>query len=293
MTNENLKNYLKKTLTISSVESYLYNIEKFRKVNKNADQYDYQKVMQYIELLRKTYEAGTIKTILASIKKYYDFLIETKIRKDNPTTHILLKDSQEKAIQLQDLLTDKELQSLLNPRVERYPFLDKRNQVIMSLLVNQAPRVGEIIQLKLSDINLEKATIKLTGTGQTNSRILPLKAEQILLFYAYINQERTKLKTHRDDQNAFLLGKLGTPIKTEDINYLISTFKAPFGGLGAYKITPTVIRQSVITNLLAKNNDLRKIQHFAGHKSPDTTEKYRQTGLNALQTAIEKLHPLK
>ena len=58
-------------------------------------------------------------------------------------------------------------------------------------------------------------------------------------------------------------------------------------------MTSTTIRQSVIANLLAKNNDLRIVQHFAGHKSPDTTEKYRQTGLNALKTAIEKLHPVR
>ena len=62
--------------------------------------------------------------------------------------------------------------------------------------------------------------------------------------------------------------------------------------MGARKLTALVIRQSVIANLLAKNNDLRVVQYFAGHKSPDTTEKYRQTGLNALKVAIDKLHPI-
>jgi site-specific recombinase XerD len=284
-----LEDYLKKQIREPSAGSYLYNIKRFKKDNPQADHYTYQDLMQYVEILRKKYKPNTIKTFLASIKTYFDYLIEIGQRTDNPQA-IKLKDSQDNPIQLQDLLTDKQLQNLLKPRQERYPFLAKRNQVLMSLLVNQAPRVGEIIQLKLSDINLEKATIKLTGTGQTNSRILLLKAEQILLFYAYINQERTKLKTHRDDQNAFLLGKLGTPIKTEDINYLISTFNKEFG---AKRITPTTIRQSVITNLLTKNNDLRIVQHFAGHKSPDTTEKYRQTGLEALKTQIKKLHPIR
>lgn len=284
-----IEEYLSKSLMKSSVESYLYDIEKYKKANKNADKYDYQKVMQYIELLRNNHKVSNVKRVLASIKKYYEYLIEIGKRKDNPARAIKLRDSKENPIQLQDLFTEKELQSLLKPREERYPFLAKRNKVIMSLLVNQALRIGEIENIKLQDINLETATIQIHQTGITNARNLPLKAEQILLLHNYINHDRNKLKTWRNDKQALLLGKLGTPIKKEDVDYLVSTYQKQ----SKKKLNTTTIRQSVLANLLAKNNDLRVVQHFAGHKSPDTTEKYRQTGLNALKTAIDKLHPIR
>ena len=158
----------------------------------------------------------------------------------------------------------------------------------MSLLVHQAPTSGELVQLELNDIDLEKATIQIKGTSLTNVRILPLKAEQILLLHQYITTDRNVLKTHRNDKNALLLGKLGTPIQIEDISYLISTYQKQY----TKKLTSITIRQSVITNLLSKGNDLRKVQAFAGHKHLDTTEKYKQTGIKALQNAIEKHHPL-
>lgn len=284
-----IKDYLSQNLMQSSVESYLYDIEKYKKANKNADKYDYQKVMQYVELLRKEHSISNVKRVIASIKKYYDYLSETGKRKDNPARAIKLRDGKENPIQLQDLFTEKELQLLLVPRIERYPFLAKRNKIIMSLLVHQGLRIGEIEHLKLTDIDLEKATLEVKATGVTNSRNLPLKAEQILLLYEFINQDRNKLKTFRNDENALLLGKLGTPVTKEDVDYLITTYQKQ----SKKKLTATTIRQSVIANLLAKNNDLRIVQHFAGHKSPDTTEKYRQTGLHALKTAIEKLHPIK
>ena len=284
-----IEDYLSQSLMQSSVESYLYDINKYKKNNKNADKYDYQKVMQYIEILRNEHSISNVKRVIASIKKYYDYLIETGKRKDNPARAIRIRDGKENPIQLQDLFTEKELQILLVPRIERYPFLTKRNKIIMSLLVNQGLRIGEIEYLKLTDIDLEKATIQIKETGVTNARNLPLKAEQILLLYEFINQDRNKLKTFRNDENALLLGKLGTPITKEDVDYLISTYQKQ----SKKKLTTTTIRQSVIANLLTKNNDLRIVQHFAGHKSPDTTEKYRQTGLNALKTAIEKLHPIK
>ncbi len=284
-----LEDFLGQSLMQSSVESYVYDINKYKKNNKNAHKYDYQKVMQYIEILRNEHSVSNVKRVIASIKKYYDYLIEIGKRKDNPARAIRIRDGKENPIQLQDLFTEKELQILLVPRIERYPFLIKRNKIIMSLLVNQGLRLGEIENIKLVDIDLEKATIQIHKTGITNARNLPLKAEQILLLYEYINQDRNKLKTWRNDKNALLLGKLGTPIRKEDVDYLISTYQKQ----SKKKLTSTTIRQSVIANLFVKNNDLRVVQYFAGHKSPDTTEKYRQTGLNALKTAIEKLHPIK
>jgi integrase/recombinase XerD len=284
----NLNEYLEKNLQQSTAKNYLYEINKFKAINSNTESYNYQEVMQYVENLRKNYPPKTINRIVAALKKYYDYLIEIESRNDNPVRSIKLRDNGENPIQLQDLFTEKQLQKLLEPRVERYPFLTKKNQIIIGLLVYQALRSGEIINLKISDINLEKATIKITGTAITNSRILPLKAEQILLLYEFINQDRNKLKTFRRDENALLLGKLGTPITIDDINYLVSTYQKEFGA----KLTSITIRQSVITNFLSKNNDLRMVQEFAGHKHMDTTEKYRQTGIKALQNAIEKHHPL-
>jgi integrase/recombinase XerD len=284
-----IEDFLRQSLMQSSVESYVYDINKYKKNNKNADKYDYQKVMQYIEIVRNEHSISNVKRVIASIKKYYDYLIEIGKRKDNPARAIKIRDGKENPIQLQDLFTEKELQLLLIPRIERYPFLAKRNKIIMSLLVHQALRIGEIESIKLTDIDLEKATIQIHKTGITNARNLPLKAEQILLLYEFINQDRNKLKTWRNDENALLLGKLGTPIRNEDVDYLVSTYQKQ----SKKRLTSTTIRQSVIANLLIKNNDLRIVQHFAGHKSPDTTEKYRQTGLNALKTAIDKLHPIK
>ena len=149
----------------------------------------------------------------------------------------------------------------------------------MSLLVYQGVKVGEIIQLKLTDINLEKAQIHITGTAQTNNRILALKAEQILLFYTYL-ENRNHLS------NYFLLNKLNSPITGDDINYLIATYQKQFNK----KLTTITIRQSVITNLLTKGNDLRIVQEFAGHKQLDTTEKYLDRGAIVTGKQIGRAH---
>ncbi|AZB30320.1 tyrosine-type recombinase/integrase [Chryseobacterium balustinum] len=285
----NLTNYLQNELSERTIKTYLYEIEKFKKHYRNPEKLNYQNLMEYVELLRKNYNPQSVKRTIYAIKKYYDYLVETGKIKINIAANIKIKDGKENPIQLQELLTEKELQKLLEPRKERYPILEKRNQIIISLLVNQALLVGDIERLKTENVDLKNAKIRILKSGITNERILELKAEQILLFYEYLKEERELLKTFRtENENYFLLGKLGTKITSDDINYLVSTYKKNF----TKKLTSITIRQSVIKLKLDQGENLRKVQYFAGHKNADTTEKYRETGINALQTAVNQFHPL-
>ena len=117
--------------------------------------------MEYVELLRKNYNPQSVKRTVYAIKKYYDYLVETGKVKTNIAGSISsIKDGKENPIQLQELLTEKELQKLLEPRKERYPILEKRNQIIISLLVNQALLVGEIERLRIENLDLKNAKIR-------------------------------------------------------------------------------------------------------------------------------------
>lgn len=285
----NLQNYLQNELSEGTIKTYLYEIEKFKKHYKNPEKLSYQNLMEYVELLRKNYNPQSVKRTIYAIKKYYDYLVETGKIKINIAANIKIKDGKENPIQLQELLTEKELQKLLEPRKERYPILEKRNQITISLLVNQGLLVGDIERLKTEDLDLKNAKIKVQKSGITNERILELKAEQILLFYEYLKDDREKMKEKRPETFYFLLNKLGSRITKDDINYLVSTYKKNF----TKKLTSITIRQSVIKLKLDQGENLRKVQYFAGHKNADTTEKYRETGINALQTAINQFHPIK
>ena len=287
--NHQLTTFLRNELSEGTVKNYIYEIEKFKKHYRNPEKLSYQNLMEYVELLRKNYNPQSVKRTVYAIKKYYDYLLKIGKIKTNIAGNIKIKDGKENPIQLQELLTEKELQKLLEPRKERYPILEKRNQIIMSLLVNQALLVGEIERLRIENLDLKNAKIKVQKTGITNERILSLKAEQILLFYQYLQEEREILANNRKlSTDNFLLNKLGSTITKDDINYLVSTYQKGF----TKKLTSVKIRQSVIKLKLDNGENLRKVQYFAGHKHADTTEKYREIGINALQTAINQFHPL-
>jgi integrase/recombinase XerD len=124
--------------------------------------------------------------MLYGVKAYYNYLNETNQRETHPCKSLKLRDAKTKQVQLQDLFTETELESLLD-RKERYEALRIRNQVIMSLLIYQALKTGEIINLKTPDIDLEKGTIYIRRTSKSNARKLELKPSQVMGFYQYIH----------------------------------------------------------------------------------------------------------
>lgn len=86
-----------------------------------------------------------------------------------------------------------------------------------------------------------------------------------------------------------ILTSRGSRETGEGIHYLIETLRPR---VPQKRLTPTLIRQSVIAEKLKTGMGLRQVQAFAGHRKPSTTEKYRQTNLEELRLAVNQYHPL-
>jgi integrase/recombinase XerD len=289
-----LEHYLQKHYTPKTAKAYSREIEIYTANNPQSASYTYSDIVQYIGALRKRYSnAKTINRIVSSIKAYYSYLCYTGTRNDNPSQSIKLRDKQNRAIQLQDLFTPEELEHLLNAKQERYTKLSYRNKVLMSLLIYQGLKPDEIARLTVADINLEQATLYIQPSAKSNSRTLALKANQILLFKYYMEEIRPQLLSadiNTTSTKMLLIGQRKQPMSGEDITKHI---KRNYALYTPRKVTCQTIRQSVITNLLKQQHDLRLVQSFAGHKYPSTTERYKQTHVTALKEQLDKHHPMR
>lgn len=284
------KQYLEKKYAPSTVKAYFRDIEKYHceKGKEAAEKGTYNDVMAYIEKLReKQKKPQSINRELCAIKAWYTWLVVSGQRKDHPCRYIELKDLKTSPLQLQDLFTVPELE-LLMERKERFYGLTQRNQVIISLLINQALTAPEISHLTLNDIDLKEGTVKVRPSRKLNGRVLPLKTKQVMLFYRYINEIRPKLL--KEESESLIITAKGSGENGEGIAYLLETLRYLFPGR---KLTAHTIRASVIANRLKTGEDLRKVQLFAGHKKISSTERYRQSASEELKAAIQKYHPLK
>ncbi len=248
-------------------------------------------ILEYLGYLRKqNLNPKTLRNNLFAIKIYYKYLQETNQRNDHPCLKLNLKDKVNRSIATEKLYSKEELENLLESHNPKDKKVKTRNQVIISLLINQALLVNEITELKLQDINLETAEIKIGKGGKTNARKLPLKANQIILFQKYL-EERSQILSKNQTlktNNYFIISKFGTCLNPHGISRLINEDKPK-----EERIQPLKIRQSVTLNLLKSGNDLRVVQIFIGHRRSSSTEEYKQTDLEILQNAVNIYHPRK
>jgi len=287
--NQDLEGYLQDKYSPQTVKVYLLDIERYLQYMgpERAEKATYQDVMEYVDYLRKSFSnPGTVNRMLYAVKAWYFYLITSGKRADHPCRQLRLKDARAGDIQLQDLFSSAEMEKLLQ-RKERYPLATQRNRVVISLLIYQGLRQGEIPRIRLEDIDLESGSIYVREMTRSAARTLTLKSNQVMLLYDYIEKVRPALL--KTDTDRLVVTLRGTPESGGGISYLVETFKPLFPDRN---LNPRTIRQSVITNLLKEGKDLRVVQVFAGHKKISTTEKYRQSGLEELQAAIEKHHPL-
>ena len=280
---EQLKEYLLSKRTAQTTKVYLFEIEKYLAKHPNAKDYKYKEILAFISSLRAKYKnINTVNRILQSIKKYYDYLVDIKYRNDNPSRNIRLRDNKKRYIQLQDLLSETQLESLFLNYTCRYKRTEKRDKIIVSLLIYQALRIEEITKIELNDIDLNSGELSIKSTVKSNARILKLQSNQILLLHQYINENTAnyELKTAN-----YLI-----QMKADDITKFIQRHFRD--AIENKTINAKKIRQSVIRNLLLKGNDIRMVQYFAGHKDADSTEKYKETGIQTLQESINKYHTI-
>ena len=287
-----LNEYLQNEYSKTSISGYENMINRFLlTLGDKAETASYTDVLDYIGLLREqNLHPKSLRNNLFAIKIYYRFLVATGKRNDHPCQYLNLKDQINRAIHVESLYPKEILENLYETWESKNKANQTRDKIIISLLVYQALTVLEISQIKTSNINLENGTVYIKANVKNKQRTLSLKPKQILLFHNYLKNEYKQFRNRQNPSKRvdyFLLSEDGLQLWSGGINRMINQEKDQQN-----KLIPLKIRQSVIAYLVKENNDIRIVQEFAGHRRTSATEAYKQTGLEELKSAIEKLHPL-
>ena len=240
-----------------------------------------------------------INSKLRSIRNYYEYLKTRDKDLVNPASSLNVKGIRKT---LPSGIID---YPVLEDLYQNYPgktLREKRNRVILGLLIYQGVTTGELHRLEVSDIKLKQGKIRIPGTRKSGSRMQELKPFQILEMHEYLEKVRPKilgqLKVPKPARKPEIINQkrlkdqLFISINgSENIkNSLLHMFKGLQRENPQIK-NPKQIRASVITWWL-KNYNLRQVQYMAGHKYVSSTERYQLNNLDKLQERINKYHPL-
>ncbi|MFN3753330.1 site-specific tyrosine recombinase/integron integrase [Flavobacterium sp.] len=139
-----------------------------------------------------------------------------------------------------------------------------KHKAIIYLLYGCGLRVGEVISLKITDIDSQKMIINIIAAKGAKDRQVMLPIETLLLLREYFKQYNPK--------EYLFNGQFGPQYSERSINQFLKKY-AELAGIRK-NIHAHLLRHSFATHALENGTDIRLIQKLLGHSSPKTTEIY-------------------
>lgn len=225
---------------------------------------------------------GTRNGKLAALGSYYNFLecYELIEEEHNPTR--LVRKARVPS-RLPVYLTLEEAKELLD--VAAASSQPERDIALLRVALQTGLRVGELVSLRVSDINFKERTLFVQGKGN-RERMVPLTVNTCEALHDYLKVRKPYLPQVR----ALFLNQCGSGMTGELLN---STFRHLCQGAGLQKkgLSSRNLRHTCLTLLMQAGADLRAIQKLAGHKSLRSTQIYLHVSQKQLKDAMKK-HPL-
>ena len=183
---------------------------------------------------------------------------------------------------LPDILSVEDIDSMiaaLDPEKDETP----RNHAIIETLYGSGLRVSELVELRMSRVNLDEGYVIITGKGN-KQRLVPLSPESIRLIREYL-PIRERLKIKPDSSDILFLNRRGGMMTR------VMVFDSAAAAGIIKRVSPHTLRHSFATHLLEGGANLRAIQEMLGHESISTTEIYIHLDRSRLRSELMEHHP--
>lgn len=277
---QNIAEYLEsleveRGLSENTIEAYGRDLNAFGEflVQQGAEVFDEVKrthINYYIKKLHdENYTATSITRKIAAIRGWFRWLLANEIIAQDPSLSIELPKLSKK---LPRVVSAAEIEKILSNH------LDETEAVVMELLYGAGLRVSELVNLEISNIDLNSKYVRCFGKG-SKERIIPIgeKAKKSIINYLKIRDfyiKKFKLETKR-----FLIKKNGKPVTRQEIYVFIRKQ----GELLQKHISPHTMRHSFATHTLENGADLRVVQELLGHSDVSTTQLYTHVSKKRLK----------
>mgnify|MGYP004529633997 FL=1 len=255
----------------------------------NFKKVEYSDLRFYLMYLKekKRENNSSIDRKLSALRGFYKFLATEKITDNNAFS---LVTGLKKEKKLPRYFEYNELEELFKVPDLRTA-LGQRDRLILEMLYATGLRVGELVSVKVSDIDLGSRVILVVGKGNKERRVTYgdycHDALKLYLSDGY-------LKLNKNVSDYLFLNNNGEVITERGIRYVLDQVikKTSLNK----SISPHVLRHSFATHLLNEGCDLLTVQKLLGHESISatqiythvTTDRLKEVYYNSFPRAIKK-----
>ena len=250
-------------------------------------QVDQRFLTDYVmSLYDRSYSATTVARKIASVKSFFNFLVEDGEVTQDPTEHL---SSPRVGRSLPKPISIEEVERLLEEPLKAHTPEAARDAAMLELLYASGLRVSELMSLNLRDVNITEQYVRCLGKG-SKERVVPLHQKAVASVRTYIQGSRPKLLGPRKrEETALFVNHRGERLTRQGF-WLILKGYAGQAGITT-PVTPHTLRHSFATHLLAGGASLRNVQELLGHASISTTQVYTHLTTDHIREEYDHAHP--
>lgn len=220
---------------------------------------------------------------LSCLRGFYQYLIRENLIQENPTALI---ENPTLGRPLPKTLSEGDVESLLQAPDTDTP-IGLRDRTMLEVLYACGLRVSELINLRISDINLRQGVIRIFGKG-SKERLVPLGDEAMMWIERYMAHGRPELILTATGDIVFPSNR--GKVMTRQTFWHRIKYWAQVACIEK-NLSPHTLRHAFATHLLNHGADLRVVQLLLGHSDLSTTQIYTHIAQARLQELHAKHHP--
>ena len=276
--------YVEKGLSKNTIEAYRNDINDYLSWLNKRNIQDYKEISELVVneyvayLFNKALKSSTVNRKISSLKSFYLFLIKKKVISSSPLSEII---TPKKEHYLPSSMSEDEVERLLrSPNIELD--LENRDKAMIEMLYATGMRISELINLKITDIDLERSVLKVLGKG-SKERLIPFGEKALDSLNSYLAKRKKSLA-----KEVFISNR-GKKMTRTGFWQRIKIYLSREGLKDS--ISPHTLRHAFATHLLNRGADLRSVQLLLGHSDLSTTQIYTHIAKQRLGEVLKKHHP--
>ena len=275
--------------TLKAYERDLVKFAKFLELFHSKSLIDLKQVDRGIirQFMGKEFDEGlsskTVARRLASIKSFFNYLIQIELIVDSPASHIKSPKVEKNIPKFIHVNKIKYLMEI----PDKNSLIGKRDIAILELFYATGMRLSELVSLNIGSVNSNDNLVRVLGKGN-KERIIP-----------FGNKAKDALEIYLKDRGLSWLSNQDVPLFSTKNNKRISVRTVQIRMnkylsqvLGTQKgASPHVLRHTFGTHLLDNDADIRSIQELLGHSSISSTQIYTKVNPKKIKQVYDKAHP--
>lgn len=218
-------------------------------------------------------ENTTISRRISALRTFYNYLLEKGFVKSNIFLNVKNPKLEKK---LPNYLNYTEIEELL-ASIDTKTDEGLERRLLIEMFYSTGCRVGEMVNVKISDIDFSSKTIKVMGKGSK---------ERIVYYGDYASKYLEDYLKNKDKKGYLFTNKRGEKLTIEEVEYIVRDIMKHISI--KTHVTPHTLRHTFATHLLNNGADIRTVQELLGHANLSTTGIYTHVSSDRLKDVYFK-----